>query len=139
MSMKDEGGLGLAVHWVQQALISAFEDNCPLRPVKKGRKFLRWTSELESLRREVRQLFNKCRGDNPHSWELYREAQRNCRKPVRKASKNAWGPSIAPLMTYLGQLGYIGLFLQTLNLSWDLWWLLRIGVRSSRGKLWSPC
>ena len=82
MSMKDEGGLGLAVHWVQQALISAFEDNCPLRPVKKGRKFLRWTSELESLRREVRQLFNKCRGDNPHSWELYREAQRRYRKEV---------------------------------------------------------
>jgi acetyl esterase/lipase len=83
MSMKDEAGLGLAVHWVQQALISPFEANCPLRPVKKGRKSLRWTSELESLRREVRQLFNKCRGDNnPQSWELYREAQRRYRKEV---------------------------------------------------------
>jgi len=30
MSMKDEAGLGLAIHWIQQALISAFEDNCPL-------------------------------------------------------------------------------------------------------------
>jgi hypothetical protein len=37
MNMKDEAGLGLAVHWVQQALISAYEDNCPLRPVKTGR------------------------------------------------------------------------------------------------------
>ena len=77
MSMKDEAGLGLAVHWIQQALITAYEDNCPLRPAKKGRKYLKWTSELESLRREVRRLFNRCRANNkPSSWELYREAQR---------------------------------------------------------------
>jgi hypothetical protein len=43
MNTKDEAGLGLAVHWVQQALISAYEDNCPPRPAKKGRKSLRWT------------------------------------------------------------------------------------------------
>ena len=47
--------------------------------------------ELESLRREVRRLFNKCRSDeNPHSWDLYGEAQWNYRKEVRKTSKNAW-------------------------------------------------
>jgi hypothetical protein len=83
MNIKKEAGLGLAVHWVQQALISAYEDNCPLRLVKTGRHFLRWTSEQESLRREVRRLFNKCRADNnPHSWELYREAQQRYRKKV---------------------------------------------------------
>jgi hypothetical protein len=91
MNMKDEAGLGLAIHWVQQALISAYEDNCPLRPVKTGRQSLKWMAELESLRRGVRRLFNKCRSDkNPQSWALYREAQRNYRKEVRKASKNAW-------------------------------------------------
>jgi len=58
MSMEDEAGLGLAVHWIQQTLITAYEDNCPLRPAKNGRKYLKWTSELESLRREVRRLFN---------------------------------------------------------------------------------
>jgi hypothetical protein len=83
MNMKDEAGLVLAVHWVQQALISICEDNRPLRPVKTGRQSLRWTLELESLRRGVRRLFNKCRTDNhPHSWELYREAQRRYRKEV---------------------------------------------------------
>jgi hypothetical protein len=60
MNIRDEAGLGLAVHWVQQALISAYEKKCPLRPIKKCRKSLRWTSELESLRREVRWLFNRC-------------------------------------------------------------------------------
>jgi hypothetical protein len=53
MNMKDEAGLGLAVHLVQQTLISAYEDNCPVRRVKRGRKSLGWTVELESLRRKV--------------------------------------------------------------------------------------
>jgi hypothetical protein len=35
MNIKDEAGLGLAVRWIQEALISAYEENCPLRPVKK--------------------------------------------------------------------------------------------------------
>ena len=30
MNMKNEAGLGLAIHWDLQALISAYEDNCPL-------------------------------------------------------------------------------------------------------------
>jgi hypothetical protein len=46
---------------------------------------------LESFRKEVKRLFNKCRSDkNPHSWDLYREDQRNYRKEVRKASRSAW-------------------------------------------------
>jgi hypothetical protein len=47
----DEAGLGLAIHWVQQALTTAYEGDCPLRPVKTGRCSLKWTVELESLRR----------------------------------------------------------------------------------------
>ena len=69
MNVKHETGLGLAVHWVQQALISSYEENRPLSPVKTGRQYLKWTSELKSLRRGVRWPFNKCRTDNnPHSW-----------------------------------------------------------------------
>ena len=91
MNMKDEAGLGLAVRWIHQAIISTYEGNCPLRSSTKGRKSLSWTSELESLRREVRRLFNKCRTDNnSYSWELSREAQRRYRKEVRKASKETW-------------------------------------------------
>jgi len=37
MDTKSEAGLGLAIHWVQQALILAYEDNGPLRPVTMGR------------------------------------------------------------------------------------------------------
>ena len=88
MYMKDEVGLGLAHLLVQQAVHSAY--NSPLKPVKTGKHSLKWTSELQSLRREVRRLFIKCRADRtPQSWVLYTEAQRRCRKDVRNTSKDA--------------------------------------------------
>jgi hypothetical protein len=37
MNMREEAGLGCTIDWVQQTLISAYEDNSPLRPVKTGR------------------------------------------------------------------------------------------------------
>jgi len=39
--VNNEAGLVTANHWVQQALISAYEDNSSSRPVKTGRKFLK--------------------------------------------------------------------------------------------------
>jgi hypothetical protein len=40
MSMQDEAEIALAT-WLQRALISAYEDNCPLRPARKGKRPLR--------------------------------------------------------------------------------------------------
>jgi len=34
--MKDEAGLGLSILSVQQAIISSYEDNCPLKLAKTG-------------------------------------------------------------------------------------------------------
>jgi hypothetical protein len=50
-----------------------------------------FTIKISVIRKRlVRRLFNKHRsGKNPHSWDLYREAQRKYRKEVRKACKNA--------------------------------------------------
>jgi hypothetical protein len=91
MSMGSEAGLALAVHLVQQALIFAYENNCPLRAVRTGRSSLKWLTKLESLRREVRRLFNSCRAkNNSYSWELYIYTQRSYRKEVQKASKETW-------------------------------------------------
>jgi hypothetical protein len=55
----DEAGLGLALNWVQHALITAYENNCPMRLVKPANTSLRWTATLESLRKNVKRLFNK--------------------------------------------------------------------------------
>jgi hypothetical protein len=74
MYIKDKVRLGLAILLVQQALLSCYGDKCSLKPVKHS---LKWTPELESLRREVRRFYNKCRSDRPpQSWELYSDAQR---------------------------------------------------------------
>ena len=51
MNMRNEAGLGLEICWMQEALISAFEDICPLRPIRKGKKSLRWNRDLELLRK----------------------------------------------------------------------------------------
>jgi hypothetical protein len=73
MKMKDEARLGLAVLFVQQILISTYEGNCPVKPIRTGRYSLKWTSELRSLSREVRWLFNNCpTGRNSQSSELYK-------------------------------------------------------------------
>ena len=96
MNMKDVAGLRLAVHWIQQTLISAYEDNCPLRPMRRGRKSIMWTLELESLRREVKRLFNKCRANNErYSWKLYREAQGRYRRRYERLPKRLGGVSVA--------------------------------------------
>ena len=76
LDMTDVAGLGIPIDWVQQALVSAYEDNCPLKLVKTGRQSLRWTTELETFRNGVRWPCNKCRSDKKaHCWALYREAQ----------------------------------------------------------------
>jgi hypothetical protein len=81
IDMKNEAGLGLAIHCLQQALILAHENNCLLKPVNTGMKSLKWTTELESISRKVRRLLNKSRSSKEsHDWALFREAQRDCRK-----------------------------------------------------------
>jgi hypothetical protein len=52
MNIGNGAGLGPGMHWVQNALIITYEDNCPLRPVKTCSGFLKWTAELESIRRD---------------------------------------------------------------------------------------
>jgi hypothetical protein len=98
MIMGSKAGLALSVHSVQQALISYYENNCPPRPVRRGRSSLKLSTKLEALRREISRLFNRRRAKNePHSLELYREAQRSYRKEVCKAFKETWRSFCSPL------------------------------------------
>jgi hypothetical protein len=90
MNMEDEAGLGFAIHWVQKTLITAYGNNCPLRPVKTGRCSLKWTAELESLRRGVRRLSNKSHRDKIRILGKCIERLSGYREEVRKASKETW-------------------------------------------------
>ena len=68
INMKNEAGLGLTSHYIQQDLISAYEVNCPLRIARTGKYSLKWKPTLESLRREIRRLYNKsCRAGTPQA------------------------------------------------------------------------
>jgi hypothetical protein len=49
----DEVRLGFALNWLQHALITAYENNCPFRLVRPARNSPRWTARLKSLRRGV--------------------------------------------------------------------------------------
>ena len=98
MNVRDEAGLGLAVLSVQQALISAYEDNCHPKPAKKGKHSLKWTQKLKCLGTEVRQVFNKYRADKtPQSWQIYIEAQRRYRKEGLERCMEAFCNSVNDL------------------------------------------
>jgi hypothetical protein len=137
MGKKDEAGLGLTIHWIHQALISAFEDNCPLRPIRKCRKSLGWALELDLLGREVRRLFNGCRANMIRiAGNSIERPKENTGKRYEKLPKRLGRLFVALSRTYQGQLGYIGLYLGALKSSWDSWWLVPDGVRSPKGRPW---
>ena len=120
MSMEDEGGLGFAVHWIKQALITAYADNYPLRPAKNGRKYLKCTSELKSLRREVNgSLIGAGLTSNHLVGNSTDRLNIDIGRRYARLPKRSGGPSVALLTIYLVRLGYTGLCLGTLKLDWD--------------------
>jgi hypothetical protein len=140
MNMEDEAGLGLAIQCVQQALISAYEENCPLVTLGKGRKSLSWTAELQLLRKEVRRLFNSCRANNDTStWDLYREAQRRYRKEVRKASIETWRTFCSSVKDLPRSARIHKALCRDPKIRLASWWLPTESVRNPRGKPWISC
>jgi len=138
LNMEDETGLGLAVQWIQQVLVTAYEENCPYRPSTKGRKSLRWTPELRPSEEKSDGPLIGVRLITSHPVGNSTERLNGCigGRYVR-LPKRPGGPSVAPSMTYLGRLGYIGPYLGTLKRSWDPWWLLLESSRNPRGNLGS--
>jgi hypothetical protein len=57
--MKDEARLGHTIPFVLKALVSSYKENCPLKFVRAGTYSVRWTHIVQSLRKEVRRVFNK--------------------------------------------------------------------------------
>jgi hypothetical protein len=64
---------------------------------------------------------------------------RDIERKYERLPKRLGGLSEVPLTTYLDQLGYTGLYLGTLRLGSDLWWLLLEGVCNPKGKPWTSC
>jgi hypothetical protein len=78
MCTGDEAGLELALNWVQHAMITPYEDNCPLQLVKLARSSPEVDSEIGVPQKRCKSR----RDQTPRSWELYREAQQVYRRQV---------------------------------------------------------
>ena len=55
-------------------------------------------------------------------------------KEVRKAAKNAWRTFCSSINDLPRSATLHRVFLRTLKLSWDLWWLLQVGIHGLKGK-----
>jgi len=109
--------------YVQQALILALEDNCPLRPVKTGKYSLKWTPS--PLDEQQGGSLNKSQTERtPQGWKLYREAQWRHRKEVRKALKEAWRTFWCSINDLPMSATLRRAFSRDPKIKMDLWWIL---------------
>lgn len=80
--------LEVAVDYVQQAILTSYHQNCKLTSTSSPRRVPWWSSELSSLRKKCRKLFNRAKktGD----WQTYRNALTTYSKAIRDAKKCSW-------------------------------------------------
>ena len=140
LSVEIEAGLGLAVQCILQALVTAYEDKCILRPTKNGRKSLRWTSVLASLRMEfigpsigIGMITSHSIGNSTL------RLKGGIGRRYLRLPEGHRGPSVSLSMTYIGLLCCIGPCLWTLQPSWESWWLVPESARNPREKPWIFC
>lgn len=80
-----------ATRFLTAAIISSYEEACPLkeRPFARGASF--WNKKLENLRRENRRLFNRAyKAKSKTGWDLYKEHTRSFKKAIAQARKDSW-------------------------------------------------
>ena len=76
---------------LQGAIISAFNNNCPLKKKSHKRKTNWWNQSLAELQKRVRKLFNRAmKRKDPVDWELYKEAQRQYKKSIEISTRASW-------------------------------------------------
>ena len=88
---QDSNELEQEVNNLQTAIIASFEESCPLRRVKMGRKVPWWSQRLSELRKECRKtlrraLYSRAEQD----WELYKEIRREYKSLIQKSKIKSW-------------------------------------------------
>jgi hypothetical protein len=80
-----------SVNFITDNLRDAYLRCCPERTPSNKIHQPWWTSELMSLRKESRRLFNKAKVDNTRvDWEHYRTSFNAYKKGIRKAKRESW-------------------------------------------------
>jgi len=73
---------------LQDAMISCYHDNCPLRQSKGNTSTRWWSATLSQRRAKVRKLFNQCK--RTCIWEPYHRALTEYSLAIKKAKANSW-------------------------------------------------
>ena len=68
--------------------MDAYEASCPEMKRKTNRSVPWWISNLETLKKKSRKLFNKAK--NTGDWESYKAASRLYNKEIRRAKQESW-------------------------------------------------
>lgn len=80
-----------AADFLQRALITSFENNCPTSAVGSAEGSPWWNSHLEALRSKSRKLCNRANKTNKASdWERYKAAQREYNNKIQKYKRKGW-------------------------------------------------
>lgn len=83
--------LEACVDHLQSALVSSFENNCPIREVRNAGGPSWWNQRLQELRRRTRRAWNRARNSRcPSEWARYRTAQAEYKRAVLKAKEDGW-------------------------------------------------
>jgi len=73
---------------LNEAMLDAFEDNCPVK-IKKGNRAIHWWSpDLENRRKQLRKQFNRAK--RLGTWQQYRHSLTEYNKAIRQAKYNSW-------------------------------------------------
>jgi hypothetical protein len=84
----DYMGLETAARQFQDAIVSAYNDNCPLTARGNSRKIRWWNRDLAEKRRRVRKLFNAAKKSG--NCTDYKQSLTDYNKPLQQAKRESW-------------------------------------------------
>jgi hypothetical protein len=80
--------LEIAAKQFQDAIVFAYNENCPLTVRRNNRDTSRWNQDLAEKRRKVQKLFNTAKMSG--NWTDYKRSLTNYNKTLRQAKRESW-------------------------------------------------
>jgi hypothetical protein len=84
----DYTGLETAATQIQDAIVSAYNDNCPLTARGNIRKVPWWNRDLAEQRSRVHKLFNAAKKSG--NWTDYKQSLTEYNKALHRAKSESW-------------------------------------------------
>uniref|UniRef100_A0A1B6E7F2 Uncharacterized protein n=1 Tax=Clastoptera arizonana TaxID=38151 RepID=A0A1B6E7F2_9HEMI len=93
--LKGKYGTGQGLEWttqqIHEAMVGAYENNCPIKPCRRPDGVSWWSEKLEALRVCARRAFNRAKKrKSPEGWGAYKTALQNFKREVTSAKRERW-------------------------------------------------